>query len=1643
MLNKTVLGIISFFLSGYIFAQTQSPIYLSQSIANANAKGFYQYLPADYTSSTKNYPLIIWIHGAGQVGQGTTADLPKVLEWGVPKIISEGGFPSTFSAGDSNYSFIVISPQFIGWPSGNNVAGILTYVMNNYRVNPDRVYLMGISAGGGAAWEFAGSSITNSNKLAAMIPFCGALTASQIQANRIAASNLPVWAFHNTNDGTVPVSYSRNWTSFINTYIPTPNPLALLTEFPVVSNNAVTAHECWSLATLPTYKPNGKNIYEWLLGYKKRLVTVNLIPFASAGQDLGIVLPANAVLDGSASTDADGLITSFKWRKILGPAAYSFSDSTIVSPVVSNLQQGLYQFELTVTDNLGAAGKDTMSVNTYSSLPAGAQQRVLIDVGGLASYGGTITPSPSINGLVWNNMTDARPGIRISNALAINNQLTGISVEVINRVDGTYSTSSLGIGNGNTTGIVGDYPASATTDHALIHKSASNGKWRIKGLQTGKVYVVKFWGTRTNTTAQRSAEIKRSDDNVWKSYNATANSNYNNAAVFNITGKTEMDFDIRTKSGSDFSAINVLDISFGSDTIIVTPPPTINLSPIARAGADFSIQLPVDSAALNGCSSSDPENALLKYKWRKIGGPATYQLTADTVCAAKIKGLITGIYLFELLVTDTAGLTGKDTLAVTVNNFIPTNWPAQVTPLCNKPYTIVVVGSSTAFGTGASPIDSSWVRKFKSYLLVQNQQIQIINIATLGLSSWDVSPTGTVTPFPFTVDTLRNITKALSYLPDAIILNLPSNDVAKGIPTDSIHNNYNRIAAAAAAQQVPLWVTTTQGRDGISPAERQLQINLRDWINATYGNKAVDFWNTVTNADGTINAFYGAGDGVHLNNYGHHVLFTRIIEEKIWDTICIRNNIAPQAKAGNDTTIFAINASLTLNGLSSSDADGSIVGYSWRVTNNGNATISNANTAQPLFSTAASGIYRVELKVTDNIGAIGVDTIVVQIATLNNPPLANAGTDIMLQQITDSIQLNGSLSSDIDGSIIKYKWQKISGPSITIVNDSMSMPWIKNILAGNYSLSLTVTDDSLATATDTVYLFVNASPVAGAGSDQTITLPTQIFLLNGNTSTDPDGTINTYIWRQISAGANSVIANPGAVQTSVTVITEGAYLFELEVTDNSGAKGKDTVSITINPDPNFKPVANAGSDIVITLPINNTSLNATASVDNDGSIVAYQWRKISGPSTVSIADSTAIITAVNFVLQGQYLFELMVTDNLGATGKDSVKVTVNPDPNTAPVSNAGPDKSIQLPANIVLADGRSSYDPEGAPITYNWTLLTGPAGSQLLSPNKDTCSITFINSGIYTFKLTVTDAAGLSSVDNVIINVLPVPDVTKRIKVNINGTANPYNNTQWNSWNMPGNATSAKFLYEDGSLSTVNASITAAGVLADNGANYATAATVCPYQVLRYNSANTSIRTLTFSGLNINKQYGFEFYASRANTGNSTVYLVGSKSDTISTSSNVNDYAKFLNISPDNTGKIIVNLRSLGTWNYIAGFMIVEQEAVYNFARASTSNKEVTEPLPVAAALQEDDISKEDSRTLLVYPNPSNEVINLKIPGEVSGKYSISITDIMGKVVAQKQGRKNKTVFTETIPINHLPKGKYALQLIYQHNKLNRIFIKL
>ena len=121
---------------------------------------------------------------------------------------------------------------------------------------------------------------------------------------------------------------------------------------------------------------------------------------------------------------------------------------------------------------------------------------------------------------------------------------------------------------------------------------------------------------------------------------------------------------------------------------------------------------------------------------------------------------------------------------------------------------------------------------------------------------------------------------------------------------------------------------------------------------------------------------------------------------------------------------------------------------------------------------------------------------------------------------------------------------------------------------------------------------------------------------------------------------------------------QGIYLFELHVTDDNGAISGDTVQVTVNAATNIPPVANAGPDQTITLPVNSITLSGSGS-DVDGTVVGYSWTKISGPSSYNIVNANSPGTNVTGLVQGVYQFVLTVTDNNGASGTDTIQVTVN------------------------------------------------------------------------------------------------------------------------------------------------------------------------------------------------------------------------------------------------------------------------------------------------------------------------------------------------------------------------------------------------
>lgn len=223
----------------------------------SNIGGYYEFLPPAYDSTLNNHPLLVFLHGGGERGDGSPGELPKVLVHSVAKRAHEKSLPVTFSSGAQSFSFVIVCPQFRDWPGVEDVDLVIRKAIEKYRIDTSRIYIAGLSMGGGVAWEYAGSRF--GRKVAAVVPICGASWADSAVAKNIAANQVPAWAFHNEDDEVVTVNSTKRYVRLVNNENP-PVPVKV-TYWPT------GGHDAWTKASDPEYREDGKNIYEWLLQY--------------------------------------------------------------------------------------------------------------------------------------------------------------------------------------------------------------------------------------------------------------------------------------------------------------------------------------------------------------------------------------------------------------------------------------------------------------------------------------------------------------------------------------------------------------------------------------------------------------------------------------------------------------------------------------------------------------------------------------------------------------------------------------------------------------------------------------------------------------------------------------------------------------------------------------------------------------------------------------------------------------------------------------------------------------------------------------------------------------------------------------------------------------------------------------------------------------------------------------------------------------------------------------------------------------------------------------------------------------------------------------------------------------------------------
>ncbi len=497
--------------------------------------------------------------------------------------------------------------------------------------------------------------------------------------------------------------------------------------------------------------------------------------------------------------------------------------------------------------------------------------------------------------------------------------------------------------------------------------------------------------------------------------------------------------------------------------------------PIAAAGLDINISLPQTNITLDGTGSTGGEGVTItSYVWQKQIGPGC-TIVSPNSAVTTVNNLVAGTYVFKLTVTNSNGVSHDDNIRVVVSSTDPYSSPmvaitsgatqniATTSATVSASFTgygaglksvrwsklkvpgqttkkVVWIGSSTPTGTGSSVQDSAMYKRVLDFANANGLISSSINLALGGTSIWGAMP-NSYTPGPGedAVDPTRNVTAALSNNPDIVVVFYPSNDY-DGFSVDQALFCYKTITQEILnAGKKPLILTTlprqafgTQGRLNL----RALNDSLL--LNSVTGPYTYNTHTPVTGYDG-VTALYDYGDQIHQNDRGHGVLGSLTIAANMW--------------AGQSSTSVIVSPnSLTTN-------------------------ITGLENGTHLFMVSAED---------DHGQVVYATTTIVVSGAANTPPTANAGNDQTITLPNSTVLLNGSASSDPDGTIASYAWTQLNGPlfdnstpnGVTTNISGMTTP-------GVYTFRLTVTDNLGSTGTDDVVITVNAAPTGCTGTSYT------------------------------------------------------------------------------------------------------------------------------------------------------------------------------------------------------------------------------------------------------------------------------------------------------------------------------------------------------------------------------------------------------------------------------------------------------------------------------------------------------------------------------------------------------------------------------
>ncbi|NWH40929.1 K319L protein, partial [Chloropsis hardwickii] len=382
--------------------------------------------------------------------------------------------------------------------------------------------------------------------------------------------------------------------------------------------------------------------------------------------------------------------------------------------------------------------------------------------------------------------------------------------------------------------------------------------------------------------------------------------------------------------------------------------------------------------------------------------------------------------------------------------------------------------------------------------------------------------------------------------------------------------------------------------------------------------------------------------------------------------------------------------------------------------------------------------------------------------------VVSAGDSVEVTLPKNEVQLNAFvLPEPPPGTTYSYEWELITHPkdySGEMAGKHSQTLTLSKLTVGLYEFKVVVDGENAhgegyVNVTVNPKPRVNQPPVAIVSPPfQEISLPTISTLIDGSKSTDDDKIIS-YHWEELKGPLREEKVSSDTPILTLTNLVPGNYTFSLTVVDSDGASNSTTANLTVKKAVDYPPVANAGPNQVITLPQNSITLYGNQSTD-DHSIVSYEWL-LSPNSKGKVMEMQGVRTPVlqlSAMQEGDYTYQLIVTDSAGHQSTAEVTVIVQPENNKPPKADAGPDKELTLPVDSTTLDGSKSSDDQKI-VFFLWEKTRGPDGVKLENANSSIATVTGLQVGTYEFTLTVKDERNLQSQSSV--NVIVKEEINK------------------------------------------------------------------------------------------------------------------------------------------------------------------------------------------------------------------------------------------------------------------------------------------